>query len=124
MKGWQPSKKYYATDSFAVSCFYECFNFGQLKKDPSHILISRTDSIGDVVLTLPVAKFLKDRFPETKISFLGKAYTRPVIEACIYVDEFVNADDFLNESIYSKTLTRLHHSCASCKDNCKAWRSN
>ncbi|MDQ2862550.1 MAG: glycosyltransferase family 9 protein, partial [Bacteroidota bacterium] len=73
-----------------------------MKKDPSHILISRTDSIGDVVLTLPVAKFLKDRFPNVKISFLGKTYTRPVIEACIYVDEFINMDDFLNQSIYSE----------------------
>jgi heptosyltransferase-3 len=73
-----------------------------LKKNPSHILISRTDSIGDVVLTLPVAKFLKERFPEMRISFLGKTYTRPVIEACIYVDEFVNVDDFLNGTIYSE----------------------
>ena len=73
-----------------------------MKKNPSHILISRTDSIGDVVLTLPVAKFLKERFPEMRISFLGKTYTRPVIEACIYVDEFVNVDDFLNGTTYSE----------------------
>ncbi|HET7117198.1 MAG TPA: glycosyltransferase family 9 protein [Hanamia sp.] len=74
-----------------------------MKKNPSHILISRTDSIGDVVLTLPVAKFLKDIFPKVKISFLGKNYTRPVIDACIYVDEFVNMDDFLNHTIYSES---------------------
>ncbi len=74
-----------------------------MKKAPSHILISRTDSIGDVILTLPVAKFLKDRFPKVKISFLGKNYTRPVIDACIYVDEFVNMDDFLNQTIYSES---------------------
>ncbi|MEO8821840.1 MAG: glycosyltransferase family 9 protein [Ginsengibacter sp.] len=74
-----------------------------MKKDPSHILISRTDSIGDVVLTLPVAKFLKDRFPKVKISFLGTNYTRPVIDACIFVDEFVNMNDFLNQTIYSES---------------------
>lgn len=73
-----------------------------MKENPSHILISRTDSIGDVLFTLPVAKFLKQYFPGIKISFLGKNYTRPVIDACIYVDEFINADDFLNNEIYSK----------------------
>ena len=75
-----------------------------MKEDLTHILISRADSIGDVVLTLPVAKFLKDRFPKVRISFLGKNYTRPVIEACMYVDEFVNMDDFLNQTIYSEAF--------------------
>lgn len=63
---------------------------------PENIIISRTDSIGDVVLTLPVAKALKDQFPSSRILFLGKEYTKPVINACRYVDEFINLDDFLN----------------------------
>lgn len=62
---------------------------------PGHIIISRTDSIGDVMLTLPMAAVLKDRFPEVRISFLGKHYTRPVIEACAAVDTFIDVDDFL-----------------------------
>ena len=53
------------------------------------ILISRTDSIGDVVLTLPVAGILKQTFPGCTIIFLGREYTRAVIEACAYVDQFV-----------------------------------
>lgn len=62
---------------------------------PSNILISRTDSIGDVMLTLPVAAILKKRFPGMRIGFLGKAYTRPVIEACIYIDDFIDVADLL-----------------------------
>ncbi len=54
------------------------------------ILISRTDSIGDVVLTLPLAGVLKQQFPDCYIIFLGRNYTRPVIEACRFVDEFVD----------------------------------
>jgi ADP-heptose:LPS heptosyltransferase len=54
------------------------------------IILSRTDSIGDVVLTLPVACILKRTFPGCTVIFLGREYTRPVIEACEYVDEFVN----------------------------------
>jgi len=56
-------------------------------KDPKHIVISRTDSIGDVALTLPLAGILKEIFPQAKISFLGNTYTKPVIESCQHVDE-------------------------------------
>ena len=60
-----------------------------------HILISRTDAIGDVVLTLPVAGYLKQLYPAAKISFLGKTYTGPVIRCCQSVNEFINYDELL-----------------------------
>jgi heptosyltransferase-3 len=66
---------------------------------PKNIIISRTDSIGDVVLTLPVATILKEYFPDIKIGFMGKAYTRPVIEACKHIDEFIDVTDFLNGTV-------------------------
>ena len=66
---------------------------------PNNIIISRTDSIGDVVLTLPVAAAIKKKFPAIKIAFLGKAYTRPVIEACRYIDEFIELDDFMKKEM-------------------------
>ncbi|MBS1933470.1 MAG: glycosyltransferase family 9 protein [Bacteroidetes bacterium] len=53
-------------------------------------IISRTDAIGDVVLTLPVAGLLRRLYPESKIVFLGKPYTRDVIKACEHVDEFID----------------------------------
>lgn len=68
-------------------------------KIPQNIILSRTDSIGDVVLTLPLAKVLKDHFPEMKIAFMGRSYTQPVIEACKYVDEFIDLNDFLKKEI-------------------------
>jgi len=52
------------------------------------IILSRTDNIGDVVLTLPLAGFLKRHFPETEIIFLGKKYTKAVIETSRHVDRF------------------------------------
>ncbi len=62
-------------------------------KSPATILLSRTDRLGDVVLTLPVAKALKERLPGCRIVFLGRRYTKPVIEACAYVDEAASFDD-------------------------------
>jgi len=60
-----------------------------------HIILSRTDNMGDVVLSLPVAGYLKKSYPHIKISFIGKAYTRPIIEACKYVDEFIDREELL-----------------------------
>ena len=62
---------------------------------PKNIIISRTDSIGDVILTLPIAKALKIKYPEMTVAFMGKKYTQPVIEACKYVDVFLDVDDFM-----------------------------
>lgn len=70
-----------------------------MKKSPKNILISRTDSIGDVVLTLPVAAVLKKHFPDATIGFMGKSYTRPVIEACRFVDEYIDVEDFMNREV-------------------------
>ena len=53
-------------------------------------IISRTDAIGDVVLTLPVAGLLKRKYPDCSIYFLGQKYTKPIIESCKYVDSFLD----------------------------------
>ena len=63
------------------------------------IIISRTDSIGDVVLTLPMAGIIKQQVPNCKIIFLGRNYTKDVITLSEYVDEFVSYDDVLKLSI-------------------------
>jgi len=63
-----------------------------LKITNQHILISRTDAIGDVVLTLPMCGYLKSTYPGVKISFLGRTYTEPVINCCAAVDNFINYD--------------------------------
>jgi heptosyltransferase-3 len=63
--------------------------------DYKKIIISRTDSIGDVILTLPVTGILKKLIPESEIIFLGKSYTRDIIAACKHIDKFVDWDNVL-----------------------------
>jgi heptosyltransferase-3 len=58
-----------------------------------HILISRVDAIGDVVLTLPLCGYLKSNYPDIKLSFLGRTYTGPVIKTCAAIDHFINYDE-------------------------------
>lgn len=62
----------------------------------NRIIISRTDSIGDVVLTLPVCAWLKEKYPSAKIIFLGKNYTRDVIACNKSVDEFISLEELNN----------------------------
>ena len=59
------------------------------------IVISRTDSIGDVVLTLPMAGIIKRFLPESRIVFLGRNYTKEVIGLSEHVDEFISYDELL-----------------------------
>ena len=60
--------------------------------EPKHIIISRTDSIGDVVLTLPIAGYLKSMYPNTRISFIGRTYTEAIIALSKSIDHFINWD--------------------------------
>ena len=64
--------------------------------DHKTVIISRTDSIGDVLLTLPICAWLKQRYPTVKIVFLGKGYTKPVVEMYELVDEYVDWNDYIN----------------------------
>ena len=58
------------------------------------ILISRTDSIGDVLLTLPICSWIKANFPTAQIIFLGKGYTLPIINSFTSVDESLDWNEF------------------------------
>jgi heptosyltransferase III len=56
---------------------------------PERILIIRTDRIGDVVLTLPMAAELKKQYPQAHITFAVRNYTAPIAKNCTYVDEVI-----------------------------------
>jgi len=64
-----------------------------MKENIQNILLSRTDSIGDVILSLPMAGVLRQLYPKSKILFLGQSYTQPIVNACEHVDEFHNWDE-------------------------------
>lgn len=61
-------------------------------RTPGTIVLSRTDSIGDVMLTLPLAGLLKQHFPGVRIVFLGRTYTAPVLACCAQVDEVLTRE--------------------------------
>ncbi|MDZ7766115.1 MAG: glycosyltransferase family 9 protein [Melioribacteraceae bacterium] len=58
-------------------------------KQHKNILIVRTDRIGDVVLTLPMAKFIKEKYPNARVTFLVRDYTSVLPRLHRYTDEVI-----------------------------------
>lgn len=59
----------------------------------SRILVCRTDNIGDVVLTLPLAGYLKQLLPGVRVDFLCRAYAAPVVRQCRFVDRVLAIEE-------------------------------
>jgi heptosyltransferase-2 len=58
-------------------------------EDLERILISRTDGLGDVIVTLPIAAALKQRLPNVEVAFLVTPYTAPIVRRIAEVDRVV-----------------------------------
>ncbi len=65
-------------------------------------MISRIDSVGDVVLALPVAGMLKKMFPGIKVGLLASQYTRAIAFACEHIDTFVDLEDYFKSDVLIK----------------------
>lgn len=74
------------------------------------ILISRTDSIGDVILTIPITYALKQLFPKNKIIFLSSSYTKPILQYIQTIDEIIDYNNFKTLSLQEqKNIIQTHH---------------
>ena len=57
------------------------------------ILIVRTDRIGDLILSTPVAEVLKQKFPQAQIDFLVASYTTPILKNNPFITETILDDN-------------------------------
>jgi ADP-heptose:LPS heptosyltransferase len=55
-------------------------------EDLRRILVSRTDGLGDVIVSLPIAVALKQRAPHAEVAFLVTPYTSPIVRRIAEVD--------------------------------------
>jgi ADP-heptose:LPS heptosyltransferase len=60
---------------------------------PRRIMITRTDNIGDVVLTLPLAGYLKQIYPQAEIVFVCRRYAAAVVAQCRHVDRVLTLEE-------------------------------
>lgn len=81
-------------------------------KDIKKIAIIRTDKIGDVILTLPLVKAIKNFLPNSIIDFIAQDYTLPLIKFNKYLDntfsiptKFKDKYLFFKKSNYDAIIT-------------------
>lgn len=56
---------------------------------PKNILIVRNDSIGDVILSLPLAGLIKKNYPDCKVTFLLRNYTKDIANDHPNIDDVI-----------------------------------
>jgi heptosyltransferase III len=82
--------------------------------EPNKILISRTDAIGDVCLTLPVCQALKSAFPNSELTYLCRGYTSAVVECfepiaqVLLLDELQQLDNPTRNKVLGQYDVVLH----------------
>ena len=57
------------------------------------ILLVRTDRIGDLILSTPVAEVLKQKVPKAQIDFLVAPYTAPILKNNPFINEIILDDN-------------------------------
>ncbi|MDD5195771.1 MAG: glycosyltransferase [Candidatus Omnitrophica bacterium] len=70
----------------------------------TRILVIKLSSLGDLILSLPSFKALRERFPDGKISVLTSKKYAPLLYGCPYVDEVITLDDDYKKF---KTILRI-----------------
>jgi len=83
--------------------------------EPKNILIVRTDRIGDLILTLPLAGLIKKQYPDSKVSFLVRDYTKNIVRHHPYIDEvLVLKEDNGNVSLSDNINLIKHRNFDNC----------
>ncbi len=68
------------------------------------ILITRTDRIGDVLLSTPVFRAVRDAYPESHIAVLVRPYAKDIVEGNPYIDEWIIYDKYKKHRSIIKSL--------------------
>ena len=63
------------------------------KKYYSNIAVIRDDRLGDVILTLPIIKKLKDELPNSKLTIIISSISKNLIQMFDFIDDFIISDN-------------------------------
>lgn len=74
---------------------------------PKNILIVRNDRIGDVVLSLPLAGLIKKHYPDCKITFLLRNYTKDIANDHPKIDDVIILKEENGKIPVSKNVNQL-----------------
>ncbi len=82
------------------------------------ILLIRTDRIGDVVLSTPAIKAVRDTYPNAYIAFMVRPYAKDIVDGNPYLDEVIIYDkdrahkSFLLTALFGLRLRKKHFDTA------------
>lgn len=74
------------------------------RSDFKRILLVRTDRIGDVLLSTPVIKALRDHYPHAYIAMMVAPYAKEVVEGNPWLDEVIIYDKDAKHKSWRRTL--------------------
>lgn len=66
------------------------------------IIVSRTDKIGDLVLSIPSFYMLKKMYPKAELIVLVRKYNYDIVKNLPYIDRVFKIDDFKKEELLTK----------------------
>lgn len=69
---------------------------------PRRILAIRLDRIGDLVLTTPALRALKETYPQARLVVLARRYTKDIIGGLPFVDDVIAKDDFSKKQLVER----------------------
>lgn len=74
---------------------------------PKNLLIVRTDRIGDVILSLPIAGIIKKHYPDCKVSFLVRNYTESIVSNNPDIDEIMVLKEKGNQIALTENINQI-----------------
>jgi lipopolysaccharide heptosyltransferase II len=80
------------------------FRVQSSEADFKRILIARTDRIGDVLLSTPVIKALRHRYPYAYIAMMVSPYAKEIIEGNPYLDEVIIYDKDAKDKSWQRSM--------------------
>lgn len=72
--------------------------------NPKRILITRTDRLGDVVLSTPVIRFMRQQYPDAYIAFMVRPENRDVVANNPHLDETIIYDKYRTQKSFLSTV--------------------
>jgi ADP-heptose:LPS heptosyltransferase/O-antigen ligase len=81
-----------------------CLRAQEAEPPLRRVLVTRTDNIGDVVLTLPMVGYLKQQHPQAEISFLCRSYAAAIVAQCKHVDKVLTVESIGDMKTHMRTV--------------------
>lgn len=71
-----------------------------MKRDK--IIVSRTDKIGDLVLSIPSFFMIREMYPNAEITVLVRNYNYEIVKNLPYIDRVIKIDDYRKDQLLEK----------------------